>query len=171
MAWGAVRTCWGVQIGENHWSQSHIHTHTRTLLSTRTSHTHPGPQLGFGLFEGICGFMWNMCGQTVTGVDKMLSCFPPTEDRKGEIDGLTGALWDQLWGVLKLTEAVFSYELQTLSGESGPNIVRSCSFTHGKHNRRLSVADVLSPTGNINLSLYLSAHLKPCVYTIKCSRS
>ena len=51
------------------------------------------------------------------------------------------------------TKAVFSYELRTMSGESGPDIVWSCPFTHVANNKQLSASDVFSPTGNTPFGL------------------
>lgn len=51
----------------------------------------------------------------------------------------------QPWIYSRDTTAVFSYELQTRSAESGPDIVQSWPFTHEAH---VSMSDAFSLTGN-----------------------
>lgn len=41
-------------------------------------------------------------------------------------------------------QVIFTYELRTISGESCPGIVQSCSFIHAAHNRKLTVSDTFS---------------------------
>lgn len=47
-----------------------------------------------------------------------------------------------------LLRVIFTHELWTMSGESGPDPLQSNPFTHVAHSRRSSMSHVLAPTGN-----------------------
>ena len=45
-------------------------------------------------------------------------------------------------------EAAFTYELWTMSRDSGPDVILSWPFTHVSHKRSLSVSDTFPQTGS-----------------------